>query len=96
VEATPVLIFDKNYVNFLPDTAWVFHDQTTKYNVAGWSQGAFKKHGKGKFVVFGEAAMFTAQLAGPNKKQIGMNSPDAAENHQLLLNIIHWLDGRLE
>ncbi|MCC6843455.1 MAG: DUF4350 domain-containing protein [Saprospiraceae bacterium] len=95
-DATPVLIFDKNYVNFLPDTAWVFHDQTAKYNVAGWSQGAFKKQGQGKLVVFGEAAMFTAQLAGPNKKQIGMNSPDAPENHQLLLNIIHWLDGRLE
>ena len=67
-----------------------------QYPIEGWSQGACKKYGKGKIVVFGEAAMFTAQLAGPNKRPIGMNSPDAQENHQLLLNIIHWLDGRMD
>ena len=33
--------------------------------------GAYKKYGKGKIVVFGEAAMFTAQLAGPKKKENG-------------------------
>jgi hypothetical protein len=37
--------------------------------------------------------MFTAQLAGPLKYKIGMNSELAPENYQLLLNIIHWLDG---
>ena len=40
--------------------------------------------------------MFTAQLAGPQKRKGGMNSELAPENHQLLLNIIHWLDGKLE
>lgn len=58
--------------------------------------GAYKKYGKGKVVVFGEAAMFTAQLAGPNKNKTGMNNLVAPENYQLLLNIIHWLDGRIE
>ncbi|MBK6823471.1 MAG: hypothetical protein IPG87_10945 [Saprospiraceae bacterium] len=95
-DATPILTFDKQYVNKLPDTAWVFNSKTTQYSIEGWSQGACKKYGKGKIVVFGEAAMFTAQLAGPNKRPIGMNSPDAQENHQLLLNIIHWLDGRMD
>jgi len=80
----------------LPDTAWVFDDETTKFNVDGWSQGAYKKYGKGKIVVFGEAAMFTAQLAGPQKRKAGMNNEVAPENYQLLLNIIHWLDGKLE
>lgn len=95
-DASPILTFDENYINKLPDTAWVFNDNTTQYGVKGWSQGAFKKYGKGKIVVFGEAAMFTAQLAGPNQFKFGMSSDIAPENYQLLLNIIHWLDGKLE
>lgn len=95
-DAIPILTLTKNYVNMLPDTAWVFNAQTTMYNAEGWSQGAYKNHGKGKIVVFGEAAMFTAQLAGPQKIKMGMNNDVAPENYQLLLNIIHWLDGKLE
>jgi len=95
-DATPILTFDKNYINMLPDTAWVFNDKTKKHDVKGWSQGAYKKFGKGRIVVFGEAAMFTAQLAGPNQIRAGMNNAVAPENYQLLLNIIHWLDEKLE
>ncbi|MEM7110695.1 MAG: DUF4350 domain-containing protein [Bacteroidota bacterium] len=95
-DATPILSFSKGYVNLLPDTAWVF-DQTTRIQSAeGWSQGAYKKYGKGRVVVSGEAAMFTAQLAGPNKTKMGMSNQIAPENYQLLLNIVHWLDGKLE
>jgi hypothetical protein len=54
------------------------------------------KYGKGRLVIFGEAAMFTAQLAGPTKARAGMNADYADENYRLLLNIIHWLDGRFE
>lgn len=43
-DATPILIFNKNYVNMLPDTAWVFNDDTTKLNVEGWSQVAYKEY----------------------------------------------------
>lgn len=92
-DAASILTFNKDYINMLPDTAWVFNDKTIKYNVEGWSQGAYKKHGNGRIVVFGEAAMFSAQLAGPNKIKMGMNNSSAPENYQLLLNIIHWLDG---
>jgi len=95
-DATSILTFSKGFVNFLPDTTWVFDDNTTKLNAEGWSQGAYKRFGKGKIVVFGEAAMFTAQLAGPQKYKAGMNNEVAPENYQLLLNIIHWLDGKLE
>lgn len=95
-DATSILTFSKDFVNFIPDTTWVFDENTTKLNVEGWSQGAYKKFGKGKVVVFGEAAMFTAQLAGPQKIRVGINSDSAPENQQLLLNIIHWLDGKLE
>jgi hypothetical protein len=41
--------------------------------------------------VFGEAAMFSAQLAGPQKRPMGMNVPRAKQNCQLLLNVMHWL-----
>jgi len=95
-DANSILTFNKNYVNMLPETAWVFNETTTKYNVEGWSQGAYKKYGKGRIVVFGEAAMFSAQLAGENKAKMGMNNEVAPENYQLLLNIIHWLDGVID
>jgi hypothetical protein len=39
--------------------------------------------------------MFTAQLAGQKKIKVGMNTKLASENHQLLLNIIHWLDRKI-
>ncbi len=92
-DANPILVFNENYINFLPDTAWVFTKKTPKHNVNGWYQGAYKTYGKGRIVVFGEAAMFSAQIAGPKKIKMGMNNDIAPENYQLLLNIIHWLDG---
>ena len=94
-DAIPILIIPDNYINFLPDTAWVFDEETPKYNVGGWAQGAFKQFGKGKVVVSGEAAMFSAQWQGPKKFKMGMNNKIASENYQLVLNIIHWLDGIL-
>lgn len=95
-DASPILMFDGKYVNLLPDTAWVFDENTKRIDADGWSQGAYRKFGNGRIVVFGEAAMFTAQLAGPERIEVGMNSEIAPQNHQLLLNIIHWLDGKLD
>ena len=48
--------------------------------------------GKGHVVVLGEAAMLSAQLAGPNGNPFGMNRP-GIDNRQLALNIMHWLSG---
>jgi hypothetical protein len=45
--------------------------------------------------VFGEAAAFTAQLAGPQRLPVGMSSPQAPENARYLLNVLHWLGGTL-
>jgi hypothetical protein len=51
------------------------------------------KCGKGRIVVFGEAAMFSGQLgAGLSWIKVGMNSSEAKNNYKLLLNIVHWLD----
>ncbi|HEX5709245.1 MAG TPA: hypothetical protein VFX96_18220 [Pyrinomonadaceae bacterium] len=94
--AKPILVFGDGVISLEPNVAWQFTPETPKVEVKGWMQGAALRHGKGRVVVFGEAAMFTAQLAGPNKLKVGMNSPDAPENPRLLLNILHWLDGTLK
>lgn len=94
-DAKPILTFGEGFVNLLPKIAWRFDETTTVRNPKGWSQGAYKTYGKGRVVVFGEAAMFSAQIAGPKKIKMGMNNPIAPQNYQLLLNIIHWLDGKL-
>jgi hypothetical protein len=95
-DAEPVLILNNNFISIMPDTAWNFKDDTPQISVAGWSQGAVKKFGKGRIAVWGEAAMFSAQIAGEKKVKVGMNAPKAKYNYQLLLNIIHWLDNLIE
>jgi hypothetical protein len=94
-EATSILNFDKRYTLLETDTAWVFDSNTKRTPIKGWSQGAYMKYGHGRVVMFGEAAMFSAQLAGPDQVRVGMNSDYAEENYRLLINIIRWLDGRL-
>ena len=95
-DATPRLKFSEGFVNVLPDTAWVFKEHTKKTDPRNMFQGAYLKYSKGRVAVFGEAAMFSAQLAGKNKVKMGMNHVKATRNFQLLLNIIHWLDGQLD
>jgi hypothetical protein len=51
--------------------------------------------GQGRAVVLGEAAMCTAQLAGPQRVPMGMNNPSAPQNAQFCLNVVHWLSGLL-
>jgi hypothetical protein len=95
-DATPILVFDKRSLILMCETAWQFNSNTQVINIEGWSQGAYKKHGKGRIVVFGEASLFSAQFQGPEKRKMGMNREDGKDNHKLLLNIIHWLDGKYE
>jgi hypothetical protein len=57
----------------------------------GWLQGAVLRHGQGRVAVFGEAAMFSAQLAGADQRPMGMNHPLAAGNALFLLNVLRWL-----
>jgi len=91
-EAIPVLSFPGESFSLEPDTAWSFSSKTPKINLGGYCQGAIREYGKGKIAVFGEAAMFTAQLANGTVK-FGFNSELAPQNAQFTLNLIHWLDG---
>lgn len=59
--------------------------KATIKSAKGKCQGLAMKFGKGRIVVWGEAAMLTAQDKG-----FGMNYP-GIDNKQLVLNIAHWL-----
>ncbi|WP_128755265.1 DUF4350 domain-containing protein [Aquimarina sediminis] len=91
-EASSILSFKKEFNVFVTDTMWVFNENTPMFSAENLSQGAVREYGKGKVAVFGEAAMFTAQIAGRDRIKVGMNTKEASENYQLLLNLIHWLD----
>ena len=66
-------------------------------NIRGRAQGVAFDYGKGRLVIMGEAAMFSAQVARftdpsgrRNEIKMGMNVP-GNDNRQFLLNIMHWL-----
>jgi hypothetical protein len=61
----------------------------------GRCQGLAMKLGKGRVVVLGEAAMMTAQVAGPDRFPMGMNVP-GNDDRQFAINIVRWLAGALE
>ena len=92
-KAIPVLVFGAKSVSLETKKAPGITPDAPEVPIEGWCQGAIMKVGRGRVAVFGEAAMFSAQLAGPQQIPIGMNSPDAPQNHRLLLNVMHWLAG---
>jgi uncharacterized protein (DUF2249 family) len=94
-DAQPLLVLGPSVVSIITSVAGEITTETPRTPVRGWYQGAVMHFGKGRVAVFGEAAMFSAQLAGPNRAPMGMNAPIAAQNAQFLLNVMHWLSGKL-
>ncbi len=84
-----------------PQTTLVLHwdpfqdltEKVPRIRADGMLQGAAVRFGAGRVAAFGEAAMFTAQVdeEGP----MGMNHPEAPQNAQFVLNVLHWLTGVL-
>lgn len=70
-------------------------DAQTSTSAAGRAQAVAMKYGKGRILVQGEAAMLSAQLAGADKRPMGMNAP-GNDNRQYALNLMHWLSGILK
>jgi len=68
-------------------------DSESPASLKGFLQGAVMPYGNGRVAVFGEAAMFSAQLADFRREPMGMNAPIARQNPQFLLNVMHWLTG---
>ncbi len=90
--ATTILVFGANSVSVETKKASERTSETSpKIPIAGWCQGVVMKVGNGRLAVFGEAAMFSAQRYGGQQRPMGMNAPEAKQNHQLLLNVLHWL-----
>ena len=79
----------------MPLVAWQFSESTPEFRGDGMLQGAVFPLGKGRVAVFGEAAMFSARVTGPERLPMGMNAPYAAGNPQFVLNTLHWLVGSL-
>jgi hypothetical protein len=78
----------------LPNVAWEFSETTPVARIPGWSQAVASERGSGRVVISGEAAMFSSQRFG-DEEPAGMTSSIAADNQQLLLNIVRWLSGDL-
>lgn len=90
--ARPVIVLGEGSLSYVPgpDTTELFKAPATP--VKGWWQGAIIQVEKGRLAVFGEAAMFTSQrITSPEVMVWGMSTPGAEQNHQLLLNVMHWL-----
>ena len=80
----------------LADSARDLNPETkAQASAAGRAQGIALPFGKGRVVMMGEAAMLSAQLAGPQKMKFGMNQP-GLDNRQFALNVMHWLTGILQ
>lgn len=94
-DGKPLFTIPRGWVLFLPDTAWRFSAATRRRPADGLLQGAVTRVGKGRVAAFGEAAMFSAQVAGPARRPMGFNAPEAAQNAQFVLNVMHWLTGLL-
>ncbi len=95
-KADPILFVASDAVLLMPEEAWLFSKRTPRLSASGMLQGALLRVGKGRLAVFGEAAMFSAQLAGAQRAPMGMNDPEAPQNPQFLLNVMHWLTGFLK
>jgi len=76
---------------WLPRVAWQFGDSVASVSGDGLLQGALLRVGRGRVAVFGEAAMFSAQLKGPSRVPMGMNAPEAAQNARFTLEVLGWL-----
>lgn len=92
----PLMILPANFVVLEPRIAWKFDDATPMRDAGGWLQAGTKRVAKGRAAFFGEAAMFSAQVTGPQRKPMGMNAPMAEQNPQFVLNVLHWLTGIID
>lgn len=94
----PLMRMPEDWAVLFPHEAGKFTSETPAESTRGLLQGAVLRHGQGRVAVFGEAAMFTAQalVNGDKVMRFGMNDPEAAQNSQFVLNVLHWLSGLLQ
>lgn len=91
----PLLVLSEGFRSWMPEKYNEFPPGTPSIDVSGWYQGGVMPYGKGRIAFFAEAAMFTAQVFAEGRVKAGMNHPLGRDNARLLLNVLHWLSGRL-
>ena len=94
-DADRLLVLPATFISLMPEKAWQFSADTRRESAGGWLQGAVMRVESGRAALFGEAAMFSAQVAGTERRPMGMNAPGAEQNFQFVLNVIHCLSGLL-
>ena len=93
-DARPIIVIPNGYV--LRDCGLPCPDTARKRNATGYLQGAVFVAERGRIAVFGEAAMFSAQIDPLSQPRLsGFNAPGAEQNKQFILNILRWLAGAL-
>jgi hypothetical protein len=98
VPVEPLMRMPEDWAVYFPHEAGKFTSTTPSESTRGLLQGAVLRHGQGRVAMFGEAAMFTAQtqvLGDTVVHRMGMNDPQASQNAQFVLNVLHWLSGLL-
>ncbi len=95
LDGEPLLVIGENQKM---DLHWnpckPYTDKVPSIRIDGMFQGAVIKYQLGRVAIFGEAAMFTAQLSDGNP--MGINHPQALQHTQFILNLFHWLINELE
>jgi hypothetical protein len=59
----------------------------------GTIHGLVMRVGMGRAAFFGDPALFTAHITGPERRLVGMSARGAEQNFQFVLNVMHWLSG---
>lgn len=93
--AEPLMVLPSTFIALTPKKAGPLNADTPRMPVGGWLQGAVMQVDSGRAGFFGEAAMFSAQVAGPARSPVGMNAPGAEQNPQFVINVMHWLSRAL-
>jgi len=92
----PLLVMPPSTVSLSPRVAWQFPPDTPRMQAGGWWQAAVRRFGRGRVAVFGETGLFGVQNTDTDGAPVGLNAPEAAQNPQFLLNLLHWLSGLLD
>lgn len=61
----------------------------------GSTCGAVMRVERGRVGFFGDPALFTARIAGPDRRLEGMSARGAEQNFHFVLNVMHWLSGMI-
>lgn len=92
--AQPLLILGPRFEMIYPSQPFQLNPDDRREPIAGLLQGATLTVGRGRVVVMGEAAMFSAQIVMPERFLMGFGAPGAEQNQRFALNVMHWLSRR--